>query len=234
MQTLITHMTSRGFVVVHSPYPSSGTDIPGRYNIMWNGFFLATQQYASRMNLQQVGFLGHSFGAGAVPAMAWNGLVGQGWGKQGALLFILAPWYSYNMTNVQLQSFPKNVNMIIQVYNEDTTNDHRMAVDLFTNFGIPDSKKAYYNTVPGAVEPVGHTVPSDKEINDLDTYAVRTPLDALLDYTFKLDNRVCDALSFGLLGYGSHFQQTVTKSPVPVADESTYTYPWSSTSNPRK
>ncbi len=211
--TMIKHLVSRGFIVVYSPYPATAVTDSGLYDIMWNGFQAAAERYASRMNLRKVGFIGHSFGAGAVPAMAWNGLVDKGWGKEGAFLFIMAPAPAMRMTTAQFSSFPKYASMIVQSFNEDTIVDHRWAIDIFTKIGIPDSQKAYYNIVSGAVSPAGHTVPSDSEVNDLDIYAVRTPLDALIDYTFKLSDRACDAKSYGLLGYGEHFQHTVTKNP---------------------
>ncbi|MFO0754745.1 MAG: hypothetical protein U0411_15630 [Thermodesulfovibrionales bacterium] len=234
VRSLITHMVSRGFVVVHSPYPSSGTDVPGRYQIMWNGFQMAAERYASKMNLKKVGFLGHSFGGGAVPAMAWKALNEQGWGTQGVFLFMLAPWYVYNMTDAQLASFPARTKMVIQVYNEDTVNDHRMAVDIFNSTtSIPLSEKAYYNGVPGAVEPVDHTVPSDREVNELDHLLVRRSLDALIDYSFTISDP-CGGKSFAVDGQGDRFQHTVTKNPSPVAAESTYQWPWSSYSNPRR
>ena len=214
--TMIKHLASRGFIVVYSPYPST-TDYSGLYDIMWNGFQIAADRYAARMNLQQVGFLGHSFGGGSVPAMAWKGLSGKGWGKQGAFLFVLAPAPAMQMTDSQFSSFPKHATMIVQSYNEDTIVDHRFAIDIFTKIGIPDSQKAYYNILAGAVSPAGHNVPADSEVNDLDAYAVRTPLDALIDITFKLTDRVCDAKSYALFGYGDHFQHTVTKTPAPVA-----------------
>ncbi len=215
-KTMITHLVTRGFIVVYSPYPST-TNYSGLYDIMWNGFQMAAERYAARMNLQQVGFLGHSFGGGSVPAMAWKGLVEKGWGKQGAFLFVLAPSPALQMTDNQFSSFPKQATMIVQSYNEDTVVDHRYAIDIFNKMGVSDSQKAYYNILTGAVSPAGHTVPSDREINDLDVYAVRTPLDALIDITFKLTDRVCDAKSYALFGYGDHFQHTVTKTPAPVA-----------------
>ncbi|MBZ0155148.1 MAG: alpha/beta hydrolase [Alphaproteobacteria bacterium] len=232
VRTLITHMVSRGFVVVHSPYPSTGTDVPGRYQIMWNGFQMAAERYATRMNLQKVGFLGHSFGAGAVPAMAWKGMKEQGWGTQGVFLFMLAPWYSSEMSDTQLKSFPAYMNMIVQVYDEDTINDHRMGIDIFNNMAIPDSQKAYYNVVPGTY-PADHSVPSDRPVNELDHLAVRRPLDALIDYTFNISDP-CGGKSYALDGQGDRFQHTVTKNPSPVAAESTYQWPWSSYSNPRR
>jgi hypothetical protein len=181
--------------------------------------------------LQKVGFLGHSFGAGAIPAMAWKGLVEEGWGTEGAFLFIMAPWYSHDIGDAQLEIFPEYVNMIIQVYNEDNINDHRMAIDIFTNIAIPDSRKAYYNVVEGRF-PAKHSVASDRQNNKLDCLAVRRPLDALIDYSFEITDPY-EGKNYALDGQGEHFQHTVTKNPTVVADESKYRWQWSLFLNPR-
>lgn len=230
-RSLLTHLVSKGFGVVYSPYPIMKANTAERYQTLWNGFQKAAEYYATQFNLQKVGFLGHSFGAGATPAMAWKGLVEKGWGTEGAFLFIMAPWYSYEISDTQLETFPKHVNMIIQVYNEDNDNDHRMAIDIFTNIAIPDSRRAYYNVVEGSFE-AGHSVPSDRQNNDLDRLAVRKPLDALIDYSFKIVDPYTGK-KYAIDGQGEHFQHTVTKNPTVVADESQYKWSWSSFLNPR-
>ena len=230
-RSLLTHLVSLGYAVVYSPYPILSGGISERYEIMWNGFEEAAERYATKFNLQKVGFLGHSFGAGAVPAMAWKGLVEKGWGTQGAFLFIMAPWYSYDMTDSQLENFPKHANIIIQVYNEDYICDHRMAIDIFTNIAITDSKKAYYNVVEGSLD-ANHGVPSDRQTNDLDYLAIQKPMDALIDFTFEVADPY-GGKNYALEGQGEHFQHTVTKNPLPVADESKYKSSWSSFFNPR-
>lgn len=231
-KSLFTHLVSRGFAVVHSPYPSLGMTHAERYQILWNGFQEAVDHYATKLNLKKVGFIGHSYGAGAVPAMAWKGLVEKGWGTEGAFLFILAPWYSYDLSDTQLENFPKNLKMIMQVYNEDVINDHRMAIDIFTKISIPDSEKAYYNVVEGDFE-ADHSVPSDRQKNELDHLAVWKPLDALMDYSLKTAFPT-EGKKYALEGQGNHFQHKVTKSPTPVADSSTYKWPWTSIANPRR
>ncbi|MDY6853753.1 MAG: hypothetical protein SWO11_03440 [Thermodesulfobacteriota bacterium] len=230
-RTLVTHLVSKGLAVVYSPYPILSSSISKRYEIMWNGFKEATERYTTKFNLQKVGFLGHSFGAGAVPAMAWKGLIEKGWGTQAAFLFMMAPWYSYEINDSQLENFPEHANLIIQVYNEDYVCDHRMAIDIFTKIAILDSKKAYYNVVEGEFD-ANHMVPLDREDNDLDYLAIRSPLDALIDCTFGGYDPY-RARDYALEGQGIHFQHTVTKSPSPVANESRYMSSWSSLLNPR-
>ena len=103
-KTLINYLVSRGMIVVYSPYPNQLTPVQNNLNIMFNGFDLAAQKYASRMDLTRVGFLGHSYGGGAVPSMARRGLA-KGWGTNGAFMFPMAAWYVYDMTDAQMASF---------------------------------------------------------------------------------------------------------------------------------
>ncbi len=71
-------------------------------------------------------------GAGRrTPAKAKNN-----WGENRRLLFSLATWYSYELTQAQLQSFPSNTKLIMQVYDDDNVNDHRMAIGIFNNIYI--------------------------------------------------------------------------------------------------
>ncbi len=230
-KSLLTHLVSRGVIVVYSPYPSEAASTPDRYHILWNGFQEAAERYATQFNLQKVGFIGHSFGAGAIPAMAWKGLMEKAWGTEGAFLFMMAPWYSYEISDIQLETFPEHINMIMQVYDEDEINDHRIAIDIFNTIPIPDSGKAYYNVVVGSLE-ASHAVPSNRQVNDLDRLAVQKPLDALIDYSFKIA-QPDEGNNYALNGQGEHLQHTVTKSPSVVADESKYKWPWSSLANPR-
>ncbi|MDY6857280.1 MAG: hypothetical protein SWO11_21775 [Thermodesulfobacteriota bacterium] len=232
-KTLITHLVSKGFAVVYTPYPSIGitTRVSERYDILWDGFIEATDRYATRFDLKRVGFLGHSFGAGAIPAIAWKGLVEEGWGRQGAFLFLMAPWYVHDMTDKEMDAFPEDANIIIQVYDEDSICDHRMAIDVFENIGTPYSRKAYYNVEKGFFS-AEHSVPSDRRVNELDRLAILTPLDALIDFTFEI-NDPNDGYDYALKGKGVHFQHEVTKYPEVIANESKYQWRWSSNLNPR-
>jgi hypothetical protein len=142
---LIEHIVSRGYVLVYSPYPT-GTENRGqgeRYETLFAGFEEAVQRFPQYIDATQVGFMGHSFGGGATPAMAWRGLVNERWGEAGAFLFLMAPYYSYEITQQQLQQFPPQVQLIVQVYDDDSVCDHRMAKDILENINIPISEKDY-------------------------------------------------------------------------------------------
>lgn len=226
-ETLLQHLVSLGLAVVFSPYPTASDDVKTRYAILWNGFEMAADTYSSDFDLLKIGFIGHSFGGGATPSMAWKSVVDKGWGGQSVLMFIMAPWYVHEISETQLSAFPENINLIVQVYDQDDVNDHRMATDIFNSISIKTDQKSYCNVPTGI-----HSTPSDREKNDLDRYAVREVLDALVDYTFEID-RPLDGKAFALDGLGEHLYHTITKLPAPVGEESNYEFPWSSIFNPR-
>ncbi|WP_194150813.1 hypothetical protein [Flavobacterium pectinovorum] len=87
--------------------------------------------------------MGHSFGAGTSFALAQRGFIDQGWGENGHFIFAMAQWYSYQITQEELESFPENTKLITQVYDDDVTNDHRLAINIFKNINIPNSEKDF-------------------------------------------------------------------------------------------
>ena len=226
-ESLLIHLVSLGVAVVFSPYPTDAENIQERYDILWNGFEEAADNHPFDFDLSKVGFIGHSFGGGAIPSMAWKGLVEKHWGGQSALIFIMAPWYVYEIDEAQLSTIPDNTYMLIQVYDQDTINDHRMALDIFNSISIDIEKKSYCNVPLGV-----HTSPNDRENNEIDRYAIREVLDALIDCAFEID-RPLEGKSFALDGSGEHLFHRITKNPAPVNEENYYEFAWSSILNER-
>lgn len=202
-RSLLTHVASRGMVVVFSPYPFSTLGgWKSQYDTMWNGHVAAVTEYASRMDLTRIGFFGHSFGAGASPNMASRALE-EGWGTNGMLLYIMAPGPVYGMTYRQLRSFTHG-QMIVQSFADDTLAPEFIATSLYATIGIPDEEKARYVTEGN------HNTPSDREVDDIDRLAIWKPLDALMDYTFQLDYPDYGKL-FAIDGAWEHYETVVYK-----------------------
>ena len=65
--------------------------------------------------------------------MAAHGLLDRGWGGGRAFTAVLAPWYSYQITNGRLAALSARATTMIEVYDRDATNDPRMAWDLFAH-----------------------------------------------------------------------------------------------------
>jgi hypothetical protein len=241
---MLEFVAKKGYAVVFAPYPTTGSSIVERYDILLAGFQQAARSYPNIIDTTQVGFMGHSFGGGAMFGISHRCFTENNWGQNGRLLFSLAPWYSYELTQAQLQSFPSNTKLIMQVYDDDNVNDHRMAIDIFNNINIPAAEKDYIlvrsDTLQGNLYAADHAVPGTYQVfNALDYYAFYRLLDALCDYTFNGSPTGKDLA----LGNGSALQVTMppglkplfqTDSPIPTYSEDKYGFPCSGALNPRK
>ena len=54
-----------------------------------------------------------------------------------------APWYLFNISQAELTNFPPDVKLVVEIYNDDPVNDHRMAADAFLNIGISNAEKDF-------------------------------------------------------------------------------------------
>ncbi len=199
-QHLINHAVSRGYNFVFVPYPSSGTyTVKERYDIMWSGFEAAVNNYSQYIDTMKTGFIGHSFGGGALPYLTLKAWEENNWGQQGIFMMPLAPWYSHAISQSELQNFPEAANLLMQVYEHDSTNDHRMARDIFQYINIPHQRKTYqliftdssdnYTLEADHYLPTSEATPIYGETDGHDYYAVFRPLDALADYTFTNNDK---------------------------------------------
>ncbi|HEX3888762.1 MAG TPA: alpha/beta hydrolase [Phenylobacterium sp.] len=230
---IIRHMVSKGYIVVFSTYPMRGVTIDQRYDSLWRGFEAAAATFSAQMDLSRVAFVGHSFGASAVPAMAYKGLVEKGWGKNGAFLMELAPWYSYQITNAKIAALPAKAVQFIEVYDNDEVNDHRMAIDLYNASHATDR---FYFLVQSNADcdfTANHATPGRSPSTLQKQYAVSRPFDALTDWVFHGDAAARTALrKMGDPGPG---YQPLRRPdpPTPSHPESFYRSPWTNPKNPR-
>ncbi|WP_456385388.1 alpha/beta hydrolase [Desulfolithobacter sp.] len=243
---LIRNVVSNGYVFVYVPYKTLRADVNERYDTLWNGFLAAVERYGNLMDLSRVAFVGHSFGGGATPAMAYKGFVEKGWGAQGRFMFIMAPWYTYNISQNQLQNFPQDTFLMVQVYDQDKVNDHRMAIDLFRNIALPNQNKKFL-IVPsqshnGCKIVADHVTPGKNPFLALKSWAVFRPLAFLADYTFRRREEARKVLA----GDGNFYPMgkwidgtlyppiRIDNNPLPEHPQSFYKFPWNSRKNPRK
>ncbi|MBS0273116.1 MAG: hypothetical protein JSR55_01670 [Proteobacteria bacterium] len=230
---IIQHMVSKGDIVVFSTYPMRGVTIDQRYDSLWQGFEAAAAQFSAQMDLSRVAFIGHSFGGGAVPAMAYKGLVEKGWGKNGVFLMELAPWYSYQITNAQIAALPAQAVQFIEVYDNDEVNDHRMAIDLYNASHATDRFYFLTQSSEACNFTADHATPGRNGSLLQKQYAFSKPFDALADWVFNGNAAAHTALD--KMGEASPEYQPLRRSDTPKPDhpEDFYRQPWTNPKNPR-
>ncbi len=249
---LIMHMVSKGFIVVFSPYQNVAFDPKGvkKYSTMMAGFDAAVAKYGGKMDTSRIAYVGHSYGAGAIPAVALDGIVNRKWGENGAFLFLMAPFYSYEMDEIKLKLFPKSVIMVIEVYDQDRLLDHRMAISLFNQIGIPKDNKnflfVYSDSCNNVVLRADHNTPKGpfdphSEEDALDQYGIYRIFDALAAAAFdrKTHGREVALGSGALTTYMGKWANGkpviplyATKNPVPNHPQDYYAFHWGSRLNP--
>jgi len=240
---MLDYVARKGYAIVFVPYATKGVTVDERYDNLLKGFRMAARNYPGIIDTTRVGFMGHSFGGGASFGLAYRCFTDNNWGSNGRFIYALAQWYSYNLDPVALKSFPADTKVLVEVFDDDTTNDHRMAVDIFRNINIDPAEKDYLlvrsDTIGGYVYAAVHSLPNTSVAFDaLDYYAYYRLIDALCDYTF---NKNAEAKKTAL-GNGSAEQTTMpgglkplmeSDDPQVVYSESKYTFPCSDTMNPR-
>lgn len=190
---LINHIISRGFALVYAPFQIISGDITlheKRYDTIWAGFEEAVKRFGASFDLTRVGFAGHSYGAAALPAMMQRGVVELGWGKNGAFIYAMAPWYYYQFNIKQFVEWPQQVKLMVQVYDNDGVCDHRMGKEIYDRANLPASEKEF--VMLRSEERLGykldaeHGTPSmGSDVNALDYYGVYRLFDALADYALN-------------------------------------------------
>jgi pimeloyl-ACP methyl ester carboxylesterase len=235
---LIHHWVSRGLIVVYSTYPALRATHVERYDALWAGFAAAAKAYGPEMDLSRVGFVGHSYGGGATPAMAWRGLVQQGWGRRGGFIAELAPWYTLQLTPDQQAQIPRAVLQLTESYDADDRVDPRMAIDLYQH---ADDGHRYYFLVrssrsDGCTITADHSTPGRSPLLRLKQYAVFRPLDAIADLAFGGSAAARDALSsMGTERSASAFEPLERLAqPQPLRESADYKWPWDDELNPRR
>ena len=186
-EALINHIVSRGFALVYAPFQIVSGDITlhkKRYDTIFAGFEEAVKRYGSSFDLTRVGYVGHSYGASAILSLCFRGL-DPGWGRDGLFLYVMAPWYYYEMSLAQFVNFPQHAKVIVEVFEQDGVCDHRIAREIFERINLPASEKDFIMLMReerlGYKLEADHGTPSGSGQDAHDYYGVYRLLDALAD-----------------------------------------------------
>ncbi|WP_348825310.1 alpha/beta hydrolase [Flavobacterium aestuarii] len=240
-------IAKKGYVVVFAPYPTTGVTVDERYITLWESFKKAVTNYPNIIDTSKVGFMGHSFGGGASFTLAHKAFIDEGWGQNGRFIFTMAQWYAHQITQEDLQDFPANTKLITQVYDDDVTNDHRLAIDIFKNIAIPDSEKDFIlikkSVLPAYTYTAEHNLPNTQSAYDAyDYYGIYRLLDALIDYSFNgsaagkktaLGNGSAEQITMPSYNGQALSSLEVTDNPAPLYPQSKYLFPCNNANNPR-
>ena len=210
-------VAKKGYALVFVPYQTTGVSVPARYENLLEGFRKAARDYPQIIDTTRAAFMGHSFGGGASFGNSYKCFTENNWGSNGRFIYVSAQWYSYNITQNQLQNFPSDVKLITEIYQSDSTNDHRLAADIFRNISIANSEKDFLmlqrDTVGGYIYPADHNTPNTViALNAHDYYGIYRLLDALADYTWNGNPAAKDVC----LGNGSTAQVTLPAGLKPM------------------
>ncbi len=206
-------IAGNGTVAVFTPYPTL-SQADHMYDVLWAGDRAAVEELGSSLSIDttRIGFFGHSFGGGATPWL-YDRALDEGWGSNGAALSISAPWHANRITPQEIATFPASTRVLIQVYADDETNDHDIAIDEIWSHltSIPDSNKDYLALVPdsrpGCDLVADHYVPATSEargstLDAFDPWGVWRRTEALGGCAWVGQQSACDIA----LGGGSPMQ----------------------------
>ena len=202
---LLHHIASRGYAVVYASHQLDDQSYEDRYRALWSGVSAAVSEHSERLDLDRVGFVGHSYGAGALPYLAHRALVDEGFGRRGALLLSMAPWYALGMTGEKWSELPDHLEVLILSFEDDEVTDHRIAIDLHDRLAVERNTYLMVRSDDhrGCELRADHSVPQSAGLGGrhdaLDEYAVFRLFDALAASVFQGDpaaTRIANGLPY--------------------------------------
>jgi hypothetical protein len=139
------HVASQGAYVVYPVYPAieapTGTS---RYDVLWAGLEAALRSLAAgegpAPDLSRIGFLGHSYGGGAAPALAARAAA-RGWGSKALWVECYAPYYDFDRE--AWTHLPAHACLLVVVFEDDAMVDPAIgAAFLPAAATVPPERKA--------------------------------------------------------------------------------------------
>ncbi len=253
---LLTHIARKGYHVlfVHCALNSFPRQ-RGSYRRIFRTVRHGVRKFSSFIDTTRIGFVGHSYGAGATPYVVNRCIKEKNWCGNGSFQFLMAPFFTFAMKDAELRMFPSDVPTVVQVYENDDVTDHRIARDLFLAIGVEDSLKSYMlvrsDTLAstGCILQADHALPcnevhEDGEVNSMDVYAVFRVFDALAEFGFTQNpaayeiapgNGSSDQTRMGIWVNGTPVKPMIVTHNPPLPKPSAFTvFGWCHPWNPRR
>ncbi len=154
---LIEHIISKGVLVVFPVYEANtftrrSVEVGPRTDVI---FSLVARATKNLIDTTRIGFIGHSYGAGIIPAIATRLMDRTGWGSNGSFIYLMSPWYYPGTSSRTLENFPKSTDVIVQVFYDDNINDPRIGSYFFQMLKLPFNQKEFL-VVPSPPNAIRH------------------------------------------------------------------------------
>jgi hypothetical protein len=175
-KTILSFIASQGYIALYSKSPmeySANKDIY-RFSKALND-----ERISKYLDKNRFGVLGHSSGGGIIFKLLLY-FSQQGYGKDGRFVFSMDPWFSFEMSEDDFKSYPKNTKVVIQQYVNHTETDPRISLAIYDHLSILGDENRDYQVYKDLDHgyPIGN-VSFDKK------QTILKPLDALMDLVFN-------------------------------------------------
>lgn len=142
---LIEHVAKKGSVVVFPVYQANSftrrsVEVGPRTDEV---FSLVSRAVKNTVDTTRIGFIGHSYGAGIIPAIAGRILNRTGWGSNSSFIYLMSPWYFPGTSSRTLDGFPKSTDVIVQIFTDDNINDPRIGAYFFRMLKLSPDRKEF-------------------------------------------------------------------------------------------
>lgn len=201
-KAFLEHMASSGYAVIYPTYPGYLLLPKKSFRILWNGFQQGVKEWKEHLDLSEIGFVGHSYGASIIPSFSLKAIKTKRWGKKSAFVYMMAPWYINQITDRELKKFPKHIKVLTEVFQDERINDPQIAREFHNEIGVPDTNKVFItlkNRKDYFSATADHEVPHGEfgqsgGVNDYDYCGVYFVFDAISSYTFNHDESIKNSM----------------------------------------
>ncbi len=188
-ESMLRFIASQGYSVIFARDDKGGTSAEHFIE-----YFKTTAKHpdiAPYIDTSRIGIVGFSSGGGHAFNILKRLKNDEGWGAKGRFVFVMEPWFAFDMSKNEMQTLPDNTNVVFVQFGEGGNNDdpkyHSQdpripLTEFYLLNSIPDEQKDYQIVTEGT-----HSYPEgDRPYSEMQ--GVLKPLDALMDYTFNVPN----------------------------------------------